>query len=403
MARSRFSSLVSLLPLFLVPVGCADDSVVTPGNGGGGGGAGGNGGGSAVVGETCGTQEDCRGGLDCISHKCDFAHATIEGERCTASGDCKDGLKCAPGLYTPPSAKKPIPADVCTVLAVDAGPEGTGCISDTGCRAGLRCGIVGLGAQCVPEGTADLGQKCTLSGDCYSGLICAPGLPATMGVDAGAASGASSCVPVPPVGGVPFGIPVPPVLRCKTNTEGAPVTAYFDVPGATDTEADGDFFRLPFPNDARITEGKIDLKGFPTPGSSLLGFDPVQIYVDAVTANQSAWGASPTIFFRFSGHLDPKSVAYVEGKSSPVHYVDVTDPTTQAYGGSGWSYSPNPGKYICQDALTVRGGLLEPGHVYAVVITDALKDAKGNSVERSPEFAAMLDAKAPADAGLANA
>jgi hypothetical protein len=409
MARSRFSSLVSLLPLFLVPVACADDSVVTPGNGGGGGGAGGNGGGSngggtAVVGETCGAQEDCRGGLDCVSQKCDFAHATVEGDRCTASGDCKDGLKCAPGLYTPPSAAKPIPANVCTTLATDAGPEGTGCISDTGCQAGLRCGIVGFGAQCVPEGTADLGQTCTLSGDCYSGLICAPPLPAVAGgSDAGAAPGPSTCAPVPPVGGVPFGIPVPPVLHCKTNEAGAPVTAYFEVPGAADTEPDGDFFRLPFPNDARITKGKIDLTGFPTPGKALLGFDPVQIYVDAIAANQSAWGASPTTFFRFSGHLDAASVTFVAGQSSPVRYLDVTDPTTQSYGGSGWSYSPNAGKYICQDVLTVRGGLLEPGHVYAVVITDALKDTKGNKVQRSPEFAAMLDAKVPTDAGLANA
>ena len=36
--------------------------------------------------------------------------------------------------------------------------------------SGLRCGIVGFGAQCVPEGTSDVGQSCALSGDCYAGL-----------------------------------------------------------------------------------------------------------------------------------------------------------------------------------------------------------------------------------------
>ena len=43
---------------------------------------------------------------------------------------------------------------------------------------------------------------------------------------------------------------------------------------------------------------------FPTPGAAFLGFDPVKVYLDAITAGQSGWGTSPTVLFRFSGPVD---------------------------------------------------------------------------------------------------
>jgi hypothetical protein len=415
MARLGSASLASLFPLLLVA--CSDGSVVSAGVGNGSGGAtqigpgnGGNGagGGSAVpglaVGEACTASADCRSGLVCTSGKCAFGHANKAGATCIAAGDCNDGLQCAPGV----NAATGKPADVCTAPNADAGAEGAGCTSDTGCQAGLRCGIVGFAAQCVPQGTADVGQPCALSADCYGGLICTPSVTRT--ADGGTTQGPSSCAPISAAAiatgkSSPFGIPIPPPLVCEQPSQsGVDVKAYFDVPGAKDTATGDDFFRLPFPNDVRITKGKIDLTGFPTPGSSLLGFDPVQIYLDAIVANEKGWGAYPTALFRFSGPIDFSTFTAGTGVS-PVQYMDITDPANPGNGGAVWTYSGEGGKYICHDWFAVRhpeGSPLIPGHIYTVYLTTQGRGANGRVIDRAPELVALLDKAAPSDPALAN-
>ncbi len=95
--------------------------------------------------------------------------------------------------------------------------------------------------------------------------------------------------------------------------------AYFEVPGADGAE-ELDFFRLPFPNDVRLTSSGVDLEGFPTPGPGLVGVDLVAKYVDAIEANDSGFGAYPTTFFRFSGELDIDSLR----EEDSVQLVDIT-------------------------------------------------------------------------------
>jgi len=192
---------------------------------------------------------------------------------------------------------------------------------------------------------------------------------------------------------------VPPKITCDEVSTGE-VTAYFQVPGAEGSDPNGDFFRLPFPNDARIASGKIDLKGFPTPGASLLGFDPVKVYVDAITANERAWGAYPTILFRFSGSINFDSFA------SGVILRDITDPQNPGNGGTAWYYASQGGKYICHDWFAVRppmGGPLTPGHTYTAYLTTDGRDSNGLPIKRSPQLAAVLGATAPTDPALANA
>jgi hypothetical protein len=372
------------------------DGTVSPGgatNGGTGNGGTGNVDGGSIadgstgpsglhsVGEACVaglTTEDCRSGLTCTAGSCQLGHQTSAGQPCVASGECLANLECALGVCAP----------------AGSGVEGASCTTDIDCQAGLRCGIVGFGAECVAEGTADVGQNCNVSADCLGGLLCASG-----------ASG-NACAPIPSTGpgaGMPFGIPVAPSIQCEPPSAGK-VQAYFEVPGAAGTVTSGDFFRLPFPNDARIKGGKIDLSGFPTPGSSFLGFDPVQVYLDAITAGESAWGTSPTALFRFSGPVDFDTLRPVSGQPSPVQFLDITDPKNPGNAGAAWGYSGQGGKYICHDWLGVRrpaGAPLDPAHKYVVFLTTQARDANGLPVDRSPQLAALLAPTPPADSVLA--
>jgi hypothetical protein len=339
--------------------------------------------GTRALGEACvagSVADGCRAGLACAAGSCQLGHQRVQGGTCVASGECLPGFICSLGRCA----------------AEGTGAAGASCMADTACKAGLRCGIVGFGAECVPEGTADVGQSCTVSTDCLGGLLCA------------AAAGKSTCAPIAttgPAAGLPFGLPTAPTLQCEAASTGK-VQAYFEVPGAQGSSATADFFRLPFPNDARIKSGKIDLSGFPTPGSSLLGYDPVKVYLDAITASERGWGTSPTVLFRFSGGVDFSTMVPVVGLPSPVQFLDVTDPQNPGNGGAGWTFSGQGGKYICHDWFAVRrpeGAPLEPGHTYAVYLTTVARDTNGLPIDRSPELVALLAGTAPTDTGLANA
>lgn len=330
------------------------------------------------VGAPCSDAVGCRAGLACTNGACAFAHSSAEGDPCVAADECKDGLQCMKGICAQGGS----------------GAEGDGCTTDADCQSGLRCGFFGLGLSCIKEGTEDTGQPCNTSADCYAGLFCAPG---------SGDGGGATCAPTrnQPL---TFGLPIAPKLVCDPVATGA-VTAYFDVPGADGSDPNADFFRLPFPTDIRIKSGKIDLSGFPTPGTALLGFDPVRIYLDAITENEHAWGAYPTTIFRFSGPINFDTFRATPGVS-PVVYLDITDPKNPGNGGAAWYYSGQGGKYVCHDWFAVRrplGGPLVPGHTYTVYLTTDGRDKNGLPIKRAPEFVALLAATAPADPALSNA
>ncbi len=327
----------------------------------------------AGVGEQCASDSSCRIGLACQGGVCELGHSIASGSPCTLSGECQDGLQCLTGKCQ----------------TAGTGDQGASCSGDVDCKQGLRCALVGFSAQCQPEGTTDIGKDCVTSSECYAGLACV----------------ASKCATAPP-GAPSFGLPSWQGVSCDPpSTDG--VRAYFEVPGANPPGQDGDFFRLPFPNDVRIHGGKLDLDGFPTPGNELLGFDPVQRYVDSLVADDHAWGAYPTVIFRFSGAIDYTSFQGQNGKS-PVNWIDVSAGTPE-YGhneGLSWYASGGRSNYVCDNWFGVRrpqGRPLVPGHTYAVWLTTAGVDDKGNAIERSEHMTAMLAASAPADATLAAA
>jgi hypothetical protein len=320
------------------------------------------------VGEACTDADPCRDGLSCNAKNiCEPAGNKAPGDACVIGGECKDGQcvgrQCAPA---------------------GAGTDGGSCMSDVDCGAGLRCSIVGLALECKPEGSGDVGADCVSSQDCFGGLACLGG----------------KCSVTPP-GVPPFGQPWTGV-DCPKPVD-KDVKAYFEVPGA-DGADEADFFRLPFPTDVRKSGNTLDLTGFPTPGKALLGVDPVQLYVDAITKNDSGWGAYPTVLFRFSGPFD-----FATFDVGAVQFIDVTDP---AKGKSvGWSrfYTDARTNYICDNFVAISppfGSPLEPGHTYAVYILSQAGGqtlqgrGDGKAVVASANMAAVLKAAAPADAKL---
>jgi hypothetical protein len=196
-------------------------------------------------------------------------------------------------------------------------------------------------------------------------------------------------------------------VACDTDPVGDPVRALFVVKGAEGSPANADFFSLPFPNDARIVSGELDLSGFPLPGSDAVGFDPVARILDALTNNEHAWGAYPTVIFRFSGDVDFVSLAPSAG-SARVHWVDVTPGAAELGADAGWRalYDPRRTKFICPYWLALKrpvGAPLLSGHTYAVWISTLARTRDGRDVERPAELGALLAATPPTDPALSAA
>jgi hypothetical protein len=327
--------------------------VYVPGGGGAGGDTGGKG-----VGESCRADDECRSGLECDAGTCQPAHSTPEGDPCVISAECADALYCQDG--------------VCA--AAGDGEDGDACVTDADCKPGLRCVLVGLKAVCQPEGTVDVGGECASSSECFAGLACVDG----------------ACAQTP--GSPPFGEPWEGV-ECADESGTSPVVAWFHVPRGD--ESDGDFFRLPLPNDVRRSGSTIDLSGFPTPGSALLGYDLVERYRDDVETTADGWGAYSTVIFRFSGELDIDSFA---------DRVALVDLTTQQGLGFFYSYAVGRSNYVCGNRVAVtrnHGRIFEPGHTYAAFFEAGITDADGVPVAPSPDLTELLADTMPADPVLA--
>jgi hypothetical protein len=204
-----------------------------------------------------------------------------------------------------------------------------------------------------------------------------------------------ACTPLPPGNVPPLGIPTWQGVDCKDDP--GLVSAYFRVPRGTD---DGDFFRLPFPNDVRRkSSGHPDLTGFPTPGSDLLGFDVVDRYARDVEQNADGFSVYPSIVFRFSGSVDFDSLK----QAGALRMVDLSTGAGGNDVGFGWTATTGRSPYVCPNAVYVRppsGAPLKPGGTYGFFFTNAIKAATGGAVARAPDLAALLAGTAPTDSAL---
>jgi predicted esterase len=315
--------------------------------------------GPAGGGGMCTLNIDCSQSQFCVSGVCASAGMAGKDAKCTASRDC------AVGLYCGAEAK-------CAMGGtLDAG---AGCAADSVCKPPLRCNLTGFYGTCGTAGDTEAGATCAASADCLAGLLC----------------GASkTCLPPNQA--------FPPFLGVTCSDEG-PFRIYFEVPRAG--KPPKDFFRLPFPNDVRVTNGALDMLDFPKPGPTPLGVDLVQLYVDAWTQDFDGFSSIGVVTFRFSGEIDFKT-----STAENVWLVDVTPGAGGRY-GRDWLFDPNRTKYNCNNRMTVRNGAdtpLLPKHTYAVILTTAIKSAKGESLTVEPDMAALLDATPPTDTALKHA
>jgi hypothetical protein len=169
------------------------------------------------------------------------------------------------------------------------------------------------------------------------------------------------------------------------------IKAYFRVPRGKD---DGDFFRLPFPNDARKKAGHVDLSGFPTPGSDVLGYDLVDRWARYVEETQTGFSAYSTMIMRFSGTPDFNSLK----QAGVIRLVDVTTGGSGDDVGFGWGASSERTSYVCANAVVARpapGQPLVPGHTYALILTNGAKAPGGVAIEVSTDLKSLLGAADP--------
>jgi hypothetical protein len=255
------------------------------------------------------------------------------------------------------------------------------------------CQLAGFFPRCEAAGDGDLGDSCSFSSDCLAGLACV--------LDP--ANGMQRCNAPPrpsdETGELPPSPPVWTGVTCPGEAETP--TAYFEVP--RDPETDGDFFRLPYPNDIRRTEAGLDLTGHPAPGTAV-PVDVIGRYVEAAESDLSGFGTNPVAYFRFSTRHD---FASVPGNFAIVNVDPDSDGFGQTHGSVGWLNTfGSISKYICPNWVGIRpahGAPLDPGTTYAVYLTTEVVPAEADAFARDDDFVAMLASAAPADEALTGA
>jgi len=324
----------------------------------------------------CASHSDCQSGEVCIAGACATAGSVTVGGKCYASMDCGSGLYCSPFGFC---------------ARAGTGASDAGCNTDGDCSGGLRCVYSGFSGHCATaSGTGDVGDTCSAQTDCMAGLFCSNGL----------GGAARTCQGY----GQAF-----PQYNGPTCTDDTPLRAYFNVPRPSGYPSD--FFKLPYPNDARVTTDSsgvkhLDISDFPTPGVSLADVDLVQLYKDALTADFDGFSTVAPVTFRFSGEIafDSDDGGYALGDY--VKIVDLTDPTGTGVFFYEFTYVINGNKYNCPNRLTVGPGEATPfkgGHTYAVLLLSGIRDSAGNGVVADADLVSILGTSAPPDTTLANA
>jgi pimeloyl-ACP methyl ester carboxylesterase len=327
-----------------------------------------------ALGKPCTTREQCENALrlSCVEGMCAFTGDLAKNDPCSATLECGEGLYCSieDGRHVCDSA--------------GTGGAGARCESTADCERNLVCAFDnGLAKHCVAAGEGDIGTGCGGPSDCLAGLYCTPPIEDRERVCAALNPGDSTFVPWDS-------------LACPDEDSAA--VAYFRVPRKDGQ--DGDFFRLPFPNDVRRSGAKLDLEGFPSPGDLFgVGIDFVGNYVKAAEQRQGGFATNPVVYFRFSR-------PYVGVAAESVMLLDI-DPDSPDYGkplSRSWGTSAGEvTRYVCKNWLNVRtpvGAPLRPGTTYAMVLTTGIKAKDGSTFKRAADFEALLQADAPADAVL---
>jgi hypothetical protein len=289
------------------------------------------------------------------------------GQACDAQDDCRTGLVCG--------------ADA---TCHEPGEPGTGelgdaCVGTVQCLLGLACASDGTCHADGDPGTTAFGEACTDDADCQAGLSCPDGT--CRGLQMGLWAGAECADP---------------------DEETGPFRVYFEVPRG---EPLADFYRLPFPNDARVDEDRIDLSGHPSPGAlvDVVGDVVGNVLRLASTDTDGGFGANPAIFFRLTAFPDAPTLSFGLPGQGTLSLVDLDGADPAATHPIGYVVHSGRTPYLCENWLAlypVDGRPLEPGHTYAAMLTRGILDEQGHAAAQDADFAAVLAASEPAEAAL---
>jgi dienelactone hydrolase len=357
------------------------------------------------LGQDCTRTGECKAGLFCIDDTCQAKGETDRGDDCRLTAECGADDYCGSQR-------------VCRLAG--AGDEGGECQTTSNCGHGLVCeapdlsqmGTLSLAALaqitglCEEAGTLEQGANCDQVSDCLAGLAC-------LEIEAGMGKHCVSLFRSD------FELPAIPLLwegvECAEVEDDDPVQSYFEVPSADGAREPGEFYSLPYPNDIRVADGRIDLSDHPIPpGSFNLPF--VERYVDVAQEDLEGFSTNPVAYFRFS---HPYDFTTINEPDLHVKIVDITpeSPEYDTEASIEWkTTSGDLSNYICPHWLAIRrpvGTPLRPGTTYAAIVTTGIKpcgekDEEGrctsdSDYERGADFAAMLGSSEPADPELAAA
>lgn len=328
------------------------------------------------VGAPCAMDTQCRRGLSCApaTATCQPKGNSGPGAFCLLSAECLPDYHCAVGV-----SAQGLPETACAPRTGKAGGEGASCVTEGDCAPGFACQLEGLSGGCRAAGAGDVGAPCTGPVTCQAGLLCL-------------ASVCSTPLALRPWTGATCSQAEEPVAQVK-----------FEIPRAA-TPAHQDFFALPFPNDARLKNGKLDMKNFPRPGAGALPYDPVAPYLAAIEADVDGASPNTTVFFRFSRWpntarlSEPGVLSVVNLSPGPAFGTALGFGWDATTGGAG---TGTGSRYICPRYLALRvSGRLEPGGTYGVLIKGPLSDKDNQAFVPASDFAALLADTSPVDPEL---
>jgi hypothetical protein len=284
----------------------------------------------------------CNGNVDT------FSTGVPAGGACETTEACRDGLSCSHEGTCETSG---------SVGTYAAGQE---CIHEEECGYGLVCDAEGLCADAGAAGTGGEGDTCVSDSDCQLGWFCDEGECADLEV---------------------------PYWAGEECEDDGSFRFYFEVP-ALPAQGNAEFFRLPWPNDARLVDDHPDMSGFPSPGGA------VDTWLEAAE-EVDGYGLHSTVFFRASGELDTRSVKGLTGDGDTL-FMAVLDKDSDSYGQRNsftWKASTGRTRSICSNWVAVGiypGAPLEPNTTYAVWMTTGVASTAGDSPIQDPDLEVLL-------------
>lgn len=312
----------------------------------------------AQLGEACVAVEECAAGLVCTQEgTCQpVGEPGTAGreEPCATDLDCQIQYVCG-GAGRCNRSREGDVADVCT--------------GDASCAAGLRCGNNGRCARDGDPGTTGDGEACGESSECGFGLICGAG---------------ALCTPVPQWSGV------------ECVPEEGETRLLFEVPRGV---REGDFFRLPYPNDVLRAGNRLNLAGYPGTEQRPEPGDAIAALLAATRQQTDGFSLNPAITFRFSRSIDFETLEFGTNRPNFI-FVDIT-PDSESRGRrprARFFATTDSSRYICNNWLAIRpseGTPLEAGHTYAVLFLTGLLDTSGDPLVPDADFLAITGNQRP--------